>query len=1189
MRNWTLTMMFALAACGTANVDGDPIDVVGDSTVDPDDGMVDPSLLDEDGDGVTAALDCDDGDASVFPGAIETCDGVDNDCDDVVDGPDALGASTWFADGDGDGFGQDANSITACEQPEGYVARADDCDDGDEGRFPGAVETCDGEDEDCDGDIDNGASIDWFADVDGDGYGNIEDVVKRCDAPEGYVDNSGDCDDAEGSINPGAAEICNGIDDDCDALADDESPALVDAPVWYLDGDGDGHGMDGLTLEQCEAPEGYAAFGDDCDDSTAAISPSAEEVCNGADDDCDGSVDPNTSSDAIGWYLDLDGDSYGDGSLAPVLSCELVGGLVDNGDDCDDSDANVSPATLWFVDLDGDGLGAPDVSVPSCSDPSGVFGSSYVKVAGDCDDADAAVGGAPTWFEDGDGDGYGSDLVVAEACEQPDGFVAIAGDCEDADADRSPETLWYADADGDGYGSETAPYTFRGDVVGSCDQPAPGFVLDATDCDDTNVDVSPATTWYADGDGDGFADGSVVVANQCEAPAGSTMELGDCDDADANQSPRTNWYADGDGDGYGAGKVVATSCERPETPGIVTVTNSDDCDDADAGAVPGALWYLDADADGYGDSSTESESCTAPSAAHVNVGGDCDDTNNAHYPDQAWFIDVDADGFGSADESVIACVPPMGWVSNDLDCDDADNQKFPGQTWYADADGDGFGRDTVVFEACEPTVTASLQAGDCDDGNADINPDSAWYADADGDGVLEASASFVQCEDPSSVDQSYSLVGGDDCNDGLDIAFPGAVEYCDGIDTDCDGIADSEFSWVDASWTHRFILDVPRDQAAEGTWVVRQPINLAQVYANAGLDIANFDPTADISVAYMDCDGLGTAEVPAQVIEGWIAPSGSDTFSPGATHTLVMMLDNDMESQASAFTENSVQVGVYFGNDTASAAIDGVPMTVTANGMDNGSIAIDLNPAKGGLIEAFTFNGVELFSQADAVGGNGVYSSGWKMANGETNPTISILSDGPYVGVMQSSGAIPGANIDYTYTYTMVADSNELIVDAEMVATAPVTISQFASQLQGVRAFQVRSSYFESQVAGVLYNEDALDGMDNWLAQAAGGSDYGFGFGYIDGLQPGSYGVNYNSAAHMVLGGGDTYDVIQPGDYTYQAGDTVVKTSFIVAAFEGDFANARPEDVLNAISLPWGSSLDESTMVVEGTGASAAQ
>ncbi|MEO0602424.1 MAG: putative metal-binding motif-containing protein [Myxococcota bacterium] len=156
----------------------------------------DPSRVDADRDGAPASIDCDDEDPERAPGLGEVCDGIDNDCDGLVDGDDTdsppVGLATFFADRDADGFGDPAIPAFSCTRPAGFVEDGTDCDDTDENRAPGLAEVCDGLDNDCDALVDD-ADLDtppsglstWYADADEDGFGNPDDVVQACAAPEG--------------------------------------------------------------------------------------------------------------------------------------------------------------------------------------------------------------------------------------------------------------------------------------------------------------------------------------------------------------------------------------------------------------------------------------------------------------------------------------------------------------------------------------------------------------------------------------------------------------------------------------------------------------------------------------------------------------------------------------------------------------------------------------------------------------------------------------------------------------------------------------------------------------------------------------------------------------------------------------------------------------------------------------------
>jgi hypothetical protein len=200
----------------------------------------------------------------VLLGCLVACHGPSDPSDDT--GWCAGGAErTFWQDADGDGYGRGANT-TQCAAPAGFVDNDDDCDDTNPAIRPGADDVCNGVDDDCDGAKDPDAPV-WYADTDGDDYGDPKVSQVACEAPGNAVRDNTDCDDTNATVSPGAPEICDGLDNDCDLATDED-----------YDADGDGH-----------APIGACDAGDDCDDGNPDVFPGAPELCNDTlDNDCDG-------------------------------------------------------------------------------------------------------------------------------------------------------------------------------------------------------------------------------------------------------------------------------------------------------------------------------------------------------------------------------------------------------------------------------------------------------------------------------------------------------------------------------------------------------------------------------------------------------------------------------------------------------------------------------------------------------------------------------------------------------------------------------------------------------------------------------------------------------------------------------------------------------------------------------------
>ncbi|QDG53073.1 hypothetical protein FIV42_20690 [Persicimonas caeni] len=347
---------------------------------------------------------------------------------------------------------------------------------------------------------------------------------------------------------------------DCDGDVSNGCEVTITNPdnLLYADTDGDGRGDLNSPLFLCDPnqnpPTGYVANADDCDDDNAAAygagdaGQAAEEVCDGVDNDCDGTVDEPTAIDAQTWYADTDGDGEGDAATSQQ-ACTQPTDYVANADDCDDGDdqrystntetcdtkdndcnglVDDGVTTRYFLDADTDGFGDPTNYRDECSQPSG-----YVLDNTDCDDGDdekapnlseacdqkdnncdgeVDEGVTTTYYQDFDGDGFGSTHQPVEACSQPSGYVTNADDCFDVHHKIYPgaaeleqnSTACMKDADDDGYGDD-----LTGVRVGEYGPTQPG-----TDCQDEYDTAYPGALEICDA----YSDGSPIDSN-CDGTA----------------------------------------------------------------------------------------------------------------------------------------------------------------------------------------------------------------------------------------------------------------------------------------------------------------------------------------------------------------------------------------------------------------------------------------------------------------------------------------------------------------------------------------------------------------------------------------------------------------------------------------------------------------------------------------------
>ena len=236
---------------------------------------------------VSDSTDCNDANNLIHPFAEDICNSIDDNCNGAID-EDAV-FILQYADADGDGFGDILNDSTSCFEITGYVIDNTDCNDTVALINPSAIENCNLLDDNCNALIDEGLILyTFYADADGDNYGDADVTFISCfeDVP-GYISDSTDCDDTNNLIYPGAEELCNYLDDDCDGIIDDNLSYIYS----YQDADGDDFGNIEIDSLACTIPEGFVEDDSDCDDTNPAIYPGAEETLNGIDDNCNELID----------------------------------------------------------------------------------------------------------------------------------------------------------------------------------------------------------------------------------------------------------------------------------------------------------------------------------------------------------------------------------------------------------------------------------------------------------------------------------------------------------------------------------------------------------------------------------------------------------------------------------------------------------------------------------------------------------------------------------------------------------------------------------------------------------------------------------------------------------------------------------------------------------------------------------
>jgi len=627
-----------------------------------------PTCSDLDGDGYTnCAGDCNDNDVFIGPGTSEVCNGVDDNCDGNID----------------EGVDVDMDGYSGCG--------GDDCNDDDSNINPGITEVCDdGVDNNCDGNVD---SIDPIcaptcSDLDGDGY---------MDASCG----GDDCDDNNPSAYPGAEEICDGIDNNCDGN--------VDEGLFCGDADGDGY----IDIN---------FGGDDCDDTNWEVSPGATELCDdGLDNNCDGQ-----ENEGCEGVCDTDGDGYLDQN-------NFFCGIFGSTDDCDDNNMDVNPAA---TEICGDGV---DNNCDGNVDEGCLRGygeSCSVNddcLSGLCNTYNATCTNGDIGDYCGDGTQCNSGYCDSNSATCSNGAFGdscgIDSDCASALCDWNTFTCITAcsDVDGDGY------------MDASCG---------GDDCDDNNMDVNPGASEVCDGidndcvpeNMDGSAElwylsstdcGYDLCANTGQWICESGQQIDTCTPA-----PTVHVYHDVDGDGFGDFTNSQDVCVLSAGDTLI----AGDCTDNDASINPDAT-----------------DICSINKTV---VNKDCNPFNDDELNCEEYCGDIDADNYvtperwGEWNGIIPSLVCP--WVVDNGDCNDNESSVSPISLEICD------GKDNNCNGIIDDNILDSDGDGvsDCQDKCSgtladvmNLGPNN--YGDIDGDGIFEWNSGSAKT--PKIVDSSVTL------------------------------------------------------------------------------------------------------------------------------------------------------------------------------------------------------------------------------------------------------------------------------------------------------------------------------------------------------------------------------------------------------------------------------------------------
>ncbi len=721
--------------------------------------------------------DCNNNNAAIHPQVVEICNATDDNCDGLVDNG---AGSTWYYDGDADGFGTlNGDILTNCSQPNGFVANHLDCNDANASINPNMSDLCNGVDLNCDG---AAITTNWFLDVDGDNYMNPGPQVFTNELYNGNTNPSSVTSTSFQTNVLAAQEFTTGntsltgfaVQLPSYMCVSGGTPSML---MYIVPSEGGIILNNAIGASQVYATEmmlacsgntfGTTTFG--FENTTLAANTTYAIVVMGY---------PVSGIGSFSWQYTYGGSSTGNAYSntsfpldnwdivsdvqlhfniypyhVPVFTqCTTPGtGYVQGtslGDDCNDAVASihVGATEICGNGTDEDCSGSDLV----CTTIAGCLNANACNYNASATVSDNSCILPSTFYQDLDQDGFGNPNVFVSACAMPANYSDDNLDCNDNLISVSPDGVelcdnldndcnglvddeigdYYAiDADGDGFGSDQAII-----YVQACSQPA-GYSIDETDCDDNDSSVYPgATETCGNNIDDDCANGDVACApvagctdpQACNYNAQATINDGSC-------IAVYLIFIDLDGDGFGdAWGDNLETCNPSIYPNYVT--NDLDCDAYNAAINPNATEVCNGSDD----------NCNGVADEGVTI---------------AFYLDADGDGFGNPNSTLSTCVAPVNYVSNNSDCDDQNEDANPSMT-----------------EVCNDLDD------DCD-GQTDEGVGNPIYADADNDGFGNSNNSMISC----FLISGYVL-NSTDCNDNMSSINPQAIEVCgNSVDEDCSG------------------------------------------------------------------------------------------------------------------------------------------------------------------------------------------------------------------------------------------------------------------------------------------------------------------------------------------------------------------------------------------------------------------